>query len=57
MRFGRRKTTITIARTLQQVAWVEEHFNQTQPFCIGSGTDISKYTIEIPPGGKKISGK
>jgi hypothetical protein len=55
--FSCRKTTITIARKLQQAVRVEEPINQTKPDCVKSSTAISKYTIESSPGWKKIFGK
>jgi hypothetical protein len=51
------KTTITIGRKTQDVLWVEEPVNQTQPRCKNADTKIRKYSFDDSPGWKKIFGK
>jgi hypothetical protein len=55
--FDCQKITITIARKSQQIAWVEEPINQTEPNCVNSTTAMAKYTIESSPGWKRIYGE
>ncbi len=51
---GCSKVTITIERQQKSALWVQEPVNQTQPLCRGSDTKINKWTIEAPPGWKRI---
>ncbi|HZR89970.1 MAG TPA: hypothetical protein VFB02_24460 [Bradyrhizobium sp.] len=55
--FGCYKTTITISRATEQLLWVDEPVNQTKPFCKNAENKIRKFSIEDPPGSKRLFGQ
>ena len=55
--FGCLRVTITIDRKREQVLWLEEPVNQSEPNCKNAGTGIRKFTIEDSPNWKRIMGK
>jgi len=50
------RVTITIDRKSEALLWLEEPINQTKPNCKDADTTIRKYSIEDPPGWKRMRG-
>jgi hypothetical protein len=53
--FACRRTTISIARKEQRVAWVEEPVNQTKPECSKEIGKVRRFTIDDSPAWKRMN--